>query len=63
MQNMPSGGKREGAGRKPMEPGKPRVIVKFSLSQRSKEIINDLRAKNEPVGPLIDELLLRFAEK
>lgn len=63
MQNMPRGGKREGAGRKPMEPGKPRVIVKLSLSQHSKEIIDDLRANKQPVGPLIDDLLSRFAEK
>ncbi len=60
---MARGGKREGAGRKAMEAGRPRVIMSFSLSQRSKEIIQDLRAKNIPVGHVIDGLLASFAEK
>ena len=60
---MSSGGKRSGAGRKAQEPGKPRVVVSFTLSQRSREVIQILRARGLNVGHLIDEFFQTFVEK
>lgn len=60
---MARGGKREGAGRKVLEPGNPRVVVSFTVSQRTRGIIEELRSRGHNISQLVDEFFQTFVEK
>lgn len=64
---MASGGKRQGAGRKPINPKDKKVQVSISVSPDTKDTIRELREKgydvNKYVESCITALYMRDFEK
>lgn len=57
------GGKRAGAGRKPMTEEKKKVQVTIYLKPETKEMLKDLSKDNEPMGDLIERLVNEHLQK
>lgn len=60
---MASGGKRAGAGRKPIDPKEKRVQTTISVSQKTKEGIRQLRLKGVAIGHEVDKLVERLTKE
>lgn len=60
---MPSGGKREGAGRKPVPEGNKRVRLTAYVSPKTMKALNGMSEDlQKPVGQIIDELMKGIGE-
>lgn len=57
---MASGGKREGAGRKPIDPKEKKVQVSVSVTPKTKEMIKQLRETGYDVNKLFEEYILEI---
>ena len=55
---MASGGKRPGAGRKPIDPKEKRVQVSISVSPDTKDTIRELREKGYDVNKYVENCIL-----
>ena len=55
---MASGGKRRGAGRKPIDPKEKRVQVSISVSPDTKDTIRELREKGYDVNKYVENCIL-----
>lgn len=55
---MASGGKRPGAGRKPIDPKEKKVQVSISVSSDTKDTIRELREKGYDVNKYIENCIL-----
>lgn len=55
---MASGGKREGAGRKPIDPKERKVQVSISVSPDTKDTIRELREKGYDVNKYVENCIL-----
>lgn len=60
---MASGGKREGAGRKSIDPKEKRVQASISVSQKTKEGMRKLREKGVSIGHEVDRLVERLTKE
>ena len=57
---MSSGGRREGAGRKPIDPKEKKVQVSVSVTPKTKEMIKQLRETGLDVNKLFEEYILEI---
>lgn len=57
------GGKRVGAGRKPMTEDKKKVQVTIYLKPETRELLKSLSKENEPLGDLIERLVNEYQHK
>ena len=57
---MASGGKRQGAGRKPIDPKEKKVQVSVSVTPKTKEMIKQLRETGHDVNKLFEEYILEI---
>ena len=57
---MASGGKRQGAGRKPIDPKEKKVQVSVSVTPKTKEMIKQLRETGLDVNKLFEEYILEI---
>lgn len=57
------GGKRVGAGRKPMTEDKKKVQVTIYLKPETREMLKALSRDNEPMGDLIERLVNEYQQK
>lgn len=57
---MSSGGKRQGAGRKPIDPKEKKVQVSVSVTPKTKEMIKQLRETGLDVNKLFEEYILEI---
>ena len=57
---MASGGKRKGAGRKPIDPKEKKVQVSVSVTPKTKEMIKQLRETGLDVNKLFEEYILEI---
>ena len=57
---MSSGGRREGAGRKPIDPKEKKVQVSVSVTPKTKEMIKQLRETGHDVNKLFEEYILEI---
>ena len=55
---MASGGKRQGAGRKPIDPKEKKVQVSISVSPDTKDTIRELREKGYDVNKYVENCIL-----
>ena len=55
---MASGGKRQGAGRKPIDPKEKKVQVSISVSPDTKDTIRELREKGYDVNKYIERCIV-----
>lgn len=57
------GGKRPGAGRKPMKEEKKKVQVTIYLKPETREMLKSLSRDNEPLGDLIERLVNEYQHR
>lgn len=57
------GGKRAGAGRKPMTEEKKKVQVSIYLKPETREMLKSLSRDNEPLGDLIERLVNEYQHR
>ena len=55
---MASGGRRQGAGRKPIDPKEKKVQVSISVSPDTKDTIRELREKGYDVNKYVENCIL-----
>ena len=60
LSDMASGGKRQGAGRKPIDPKEKKVQVSVSVTPKTKEMIKQLRETGLDVNKLFEEYILEI---
>jgi hypothetical protein len=58
LSDIASGGKRQGAGRKPIDPKEKKVQVSISVSPDTKDTIRELREKGYDVNKYIERCIV-----
>lgn len=57
---MPSGGRRDGAGRKPTPPENKRVTVTVKVAPETRKKLDELKARGCKIGRIIDLAVEEF---